>query len=216
MKKNRSYKAQKLIDRMGQKLVRQMVGSLSACVHCGMCTESCHYVLANPGDPTFAPAYKADRIRKIFKRHFDVGLTDGYITPWIVTSLSNFGLSTAMPASIPLPNMEPLSRYGFKYTLEIEPREFEKNKILRIVYPNRKTAKKRITPDIHFKLIMDAIIANATKRYGSDVQQAYCARNPAPVSHVTLDLAHKAPKTSNHSYWETLSAGNYKSMDSVQ
>ena len=56
---------------MGQKLNRQVVGSLVACVHCGMCTESCHYVLANPGDPTYAPAYKADRIRKLFKRHFD-------------------------------------------------------------------------------------------------------------------------------------------------
>ncbi len=69
--KEKSDKAQKVIDRMGQKLNRQMAGSLLACVHCGMCTESCHYVLANPDDPTYAPAYKADRIRKIFKRHFD-------------------------------------------------------------------------------------------------------------------------------------------------
>ncbi|MDH4028791.1 MAG: (Fe-S)-binding protein [Nitrospirota bacterium] len=71
MEEKRSYKAQKVIDRMGQKLIRQMVGSLAACVHCGMCTESCHYVLANPGDPTYAPAYKADQIRKLFKRHYD-------------------------------------------------------------------------------------------------------------------------------------------------
>lgn len=70
-KNERSYKAQKVIDRMGQKLNRQMVGSLAACVHCGMCTDSCHYVLANPGDPTFAPAYKADKIRKLFKHHYD-------------------------------------------------------------------------------------------------------------------------------------------------
>jgi len=68
---NQSPKAQKLVERMGQKLNRQMAGSLLACVHCGMCTDSCHYVLANPGDVTYAPAYKADRIRKIFKRHFD-------------------------------------------------------------------------------------------------------------------------------------------------
>ena len=53
---------------MGKKLNRQVVGSLVGCVHCGMCTESCHYVLANPGDPTYAPAYKGDRIRKLFKR----------------------------------------------------------------------------------------------------------------------------------------------------
>jgi len=72
---------------MGQKLNRQVVGSLVACVHCGMCTESCHYVLANPGDPTYAPAYKADRIRKLFKRHFD---WTGRIFPWWVKAGSIF------------------------------------------------------------------------------------------------------------------------------
>jgi Fe-S oxidoreductase len=80
-KKKRSHKAQKVIERMGKKLNRQMVGSLVGCVHCGMCTESCHYVLANPGDPTYAPAYKADKIRKFFKRHYD---WTGRVVPWWV------------------------------------------------------------------------------------------------------------------------------------
>jgi len=66
---------------MGKKLSRQLVGSLVGCVHCGMCTESCHYVLANPDDPTYAPAYKADQIRKIFKRNYD---WTGKIFPWWV------------------------------------------------------------------------------------------------------------------------------------
>jgi Fe-S oxidoreductase/CheY-like chemotaxis protein len=66
---------------MGQKLNRQVTGSLLACVHCGLCTESCHYVLANPGDPTYAPAYKGDQIRKLFKRHFD---WTGRAFPWWV------------------------------------------------------------------------------------------------------------------------------------
>jgi Fe-S oxidoreductase/CheY-like chemotaxis protein len=66
---------------MGKKLTRQMVGSLVGCVHCGMCTDSCHYVLANPDDPTYAPAHKADQIRKIFKRNFD---WTGKIVPWWV------------------------------------------------------------------------------------------------------------------------------------
>jgi Fe-S oxidoreductase len=82
---NRSNKAQKVLERMGQKLNRQMVGSLVACVHCGMCTEACHYVLANPGDPTFAPAYKADQIRKLFKRHYD---WTGRVIPWWVKAKS--------------------------------------------------------------------------------------------------------------------------------
>jgi len=41
-KQSRSDKAKKVLERMGQKLNRQMVGSLVACVHCGMCTDSCH------------------------------------------------------------------------------------------------------------------------------------------------------------------------------
>ena len=34
-KKTRSHKAQKVIERMGKKLNRQITGSLLACVHCG-------------------------------------------------------------------------------------------------------------------------------------------------------------------------------------
>lgn len=81
----RSYRAQKVIERMARKLNRQLVASLAACVHCGMCTESCHYVLTNPGDPTYAPAWKADRMRKIFKRHFD---WTGRVFPWWVGAKS--------------------------------------------------------------------------------------------------------------------------------
>ena len=80
-KQKRSHKAEKVIERLGQKLSRQIAGSMVACVHCGMCTESCHYVLANPGDPTYAPAYKADKIRKLFKRHYD---WTGRVFPWWV------------------------------------------------------------------------------------------------------------------------------------
>lgn len=77
----RSHAAQKFLERLPVKLNRQLVGSLVGCVHCGMCTESCHYVLANPDDPTYAPAYKADQLRKIFKRHLD---WTGRVFPWWV------------------------------------------------------------------------------------------------------------------------------------
>jgi succinate dehydrogenase/fumarate reductase-like Fe-S protein len=80
----RSRKADNVVKRMGKKLTRQMVGSLVGCVHCGMCTDSCHYVLANPDDPTYAPAHKADQIRKIFKRNFDwTGFSLGGFMPRI-------------------------------------------------------------------------------------------------------------------------------------
>jgi Fe-S oxidoreductase len=77
----RSHKAAKVVERLPQKLTRQIVGSLVACVHCGLCTDACHYALTNPDDPTYAPAYKADRIRKIFKRHVD---WTGRVLPWWV------------------------------------------------------------------------------------------------------------------------------------
>jgi len=85
--KIRSERAQKVIERMGTKLNRQIVTSLAGCVHCGMCIESCHYVLSNPGDPTYAPVYKADQIRKIFKRHYD---WTGRVLPWWVKGKSVF------------------------------------------------------------------------------------------------------------------------------
>ena len=85
MENERSYKAQRVIERLGEKLNRQIVGSLTACVHCGMCAESCHYVLANPGDATYTTAYNADQIRNLFKKHYD---WTGRIFPWWVKAVS--------------------------------------------------------------------------------------------------------------------------------
>jgi Fe-S oxidoreductase/ActR/RegA family two-component response regulator len=77
----RTHKVEKFLERLPQKLSRQVVTSLVGCVHCGMCTDSCHYVLTNPDDPSFAPAHKADQIRKLFKRHHD---WMGRVFPWWV------------------------------------------------------------------------------------------------------------------------------------
>ena len=85
MAKQRSWKAQKVVDRLQEKLNRQVMLSLAACVHCGMCTDQCHYVLANPDDPTYAPSYKADKIRKLFKAHVD---WTGQAIPWWVGAKS--------------------------------------------------------------------------------------------------------------------------------
>ncbi|MEW5945387.1 MAG: response regulator [bacterium] len=79
--RSKSYKARKLVERMNQKINRQVMLSLEACVHCGMCTDSCHYVLTNPGDVTYMPSYKADKLRKLFKYHND---WTGKRVPWLV------------------------------------------------------------------------------------------------------------------------------------
>ncbi len=79
----KSYKAQKVAELLGPKLTRQVVGSLVGCVHCGMCNEACHYVLSTPDDPKLTPSYKADQLRKIFKRHYD---WTGRVLPWWVNA----------------------------------------------------------------------------------------------------------------------------------
>lgn len=85
MATQRSYKCEKVIERMHKKVNRQVLASLEACVHCGMCTDQCHYVLANPGDVTYMPSYKADKLRKFFKAHID---WTGRVFPWWVGAKS--------------------------------------------------------------------------------------------------------------------------------
>ena len=78
---HRSHKARQVLEGMRQRLTRQMVLTLTSCTHCGLCSDSCHYVLTNPGDPTYTPAHKADQIRKFFNRHVD---WTGRVLPWWV------------------------------------------------------------------------------------------------------------------------------------
>jgi Fe-S oxidoreductase len=66
---------------LGERITRPLAVSLTACVHCGLCADSCHYFLARPDDPTMTPVYKADQIRRIFKRHLD---WTGRVVPWWV------------------------------------------------------------------------------------------------------------------------------------
>jgi Fe-S oxidoreductase/CheY-like chemotaxis protein len=78
---NKSWKVDKMVELLQPKLTRQVVASLVGCVHCGMCNEACHYVLTHPDDPRMTPSYKADQLRKIFKRHYD---WTGSVFPWWV------------------------------------------------------------------------------------------------------------------------------------
>jgi Fe-S oxidoreductase/CheY-like chemotaxis protein len=78
---SRSWKVDKMVELLQPKLTRQVVASLVGCVHCGMCHEACHYVLTHPDDPRMTPSYKADQLRKIFKRHYD---WTGSVFPWWV------------------------------------------------------------------------------------------------------------------------------------
>jgi hypothetical protein len=104
-------------------------------------------------------------------RNLDIGLDDGFVTPWIVPSLCECEGAEAQP--YPVPNPDFLSDYGFSVKFEIEPREWEKNAILSVVYPDRKERKKRLEPVIHFAPIMEYIKEQAEKKYGCDISPYY-------------------------------------------
>jgi len=76
-----NHKVKMMEEQLQKKLTRQLVASLVGCVHCGMCNESCHYVMTHPDDPKMTPSYKADQLRKIFKRNHD---WTGKVFPWWV------------------------------------------------------------------------------------------------------------------------------------
>ena len=85
------------------------------------------------------------------ERNMDVGMDDGFVTPTLVPGICKY----AEPQSYPVPTLAKFNRFRFKMKLEVEPKEFEKNDILRIIYPNG--GGKRIQPAIHLPVIMEYI-----------------------------------------------------------
>jgi Fe-S oxidoreductase len=62
---------QKAIARLGEllKKYRSLKVYLDACVHCGACTDKCHYFLGT-GDPKNMPVARQDLLRNVYRRHF--------------------------------------------------------------------------------------------------------------------------------------------------
>lgn len=106
------------------------------------------------------------------KRNFDIGLENGYITPTLVPEVST--CPDAHPLPLPVPRLDVLVQYGFSMKVEIEPHEWEKDKILRVVYGNR--PGNRIIPDQQFALIMDDIRRQATAMYGPEYSPTYAVK----------------------------------------
>jgi hypothetical protein len=94
----------------------------------------------------------------MIKRNMDIGTDDGYVTPVLVPGICN----GATPLSYPVPTLDKFHRYGFTMNFEVQPAEFEKNKILRIIYP--KGGGKRIRFPEDMVWVMDYTKAEAIKR----------------------------------------------------
>ena len=62
---------EKAIEKMGDLLhnYRSFKVYLDACVHCGACTDKCHYFLGT-GDPKNMPVARQDLVRQVYRRHF--------------------------------------------------------------------------------------------------------------------------------------------------
>ena len=98
------------------------------------------------------------------KRNFDIGADDGFITPWVVPEVA--GCGDEPPMIYPVPDLSVPGEYQFSVKFEIEPREWERKEILRIVFPSGWKRSSRIEPAKHFGPIMEYIRAQAIRRYG--------------------------------------------------
>ncbi len=95
----------------------------------------------------------------MIRRNMDIGLDDGFVTPVIVPGIC-YG---AKPESLAVPSIEILSRYGFSMKHEIYPYEWERNEILRAVYPGGKG--EVVEPEKHFARLMYYIKRQAVEEY---------------------------------------------------
>ncbi len=70
------------IGRMGEllKKYRSLRVFMDACVHCGACTDKCHYFLGT-ADPLNMPVARQELMRKVYRRYFTL---PGKIAPWLV------------------------------------------------------------------------------------------------------------------------------------
>jgi hypothetical protein len=115
------------------------------------------------------------------KRNFDLGLDDGMITPTLIPNVPQ--CPNAEPLSYPAPALDVLTRHGFAMTLEIEPREWESGKILRIIYGDK--PGRRVRPAEHLPIVMQYIRQAAQELYPEFNYTAYQDGSPpaAPPAH---------------------------------
>ena len=104
----------------------------------------------------------------IKKRNFDIGLDDGEVTPTMLACTDQCQ-ENVQPVSYPIPTLDVLEKHGFSLDLQIEPHEWERDKILDVVYPDPEQKKRRVDPTMHFARIMDHVKKDAIRRYGQNV-----------------------------------------------
>lgn len=99
--------------------------------------------------------YEGTLIAEMKVRNLDVGLDDGFVSPMLVPGVCR----GAAPEPLPVPKLSKLYTYGFKMTLEVGMKEFEKNRVLKAIYPNISPNEypKRIDPVKQLPAVMNYI-----------------------------------------------------------
>ncbi len=100
---------------------------------------------------------------RLKKRNLDIGIDDGYVTPWLVPGICR----NTMPVLYAVPNMSFLKKYGFSIEVKIEPKIMEGSRIFKVIYPFGNG--KYIVPSKHFPEIMKEITKQELKRNGPKV-----------------------------------------------
>lgn len=116
---------------------------------------------------------------RIIKRHLDIGLDDGIVTPWLIPDLAQ--CNRTVPQEYPVPTLSAVEQRGFAVRFEIEPKEWERTKILRIIQGDHERPG-RIEPARHFGAIIEHIRGQAVARYGPLVDDQLARPTPTPRS----------------------------------
>lgn len=104
----------------------------------------------------------------IAHRNLDIGTGDGLVSPSLVNSVSD--CPDAKPYLLPVPDLTAVEKNGFRIELEIEPREWEKSRILEAARLDSHDSKRRIRPQVHFPILLEHIRNQAVNRCGHKVK----------------------------------------------
>ena len=102
------------------------------------------------------------------RRNFDIGLENGYVTPWIVKGIEE--CKDCEARAYPVERLDSLGNEGFSVKVKVFPRFLEKDKILRVAYEG-KDKKNYVEPETHFPIIMKRIVKEAKEMYGEQVAE---------------------------------------------
>ena len=119
-------------------------------------------------------------------RSMDIGLYNGFVTPVLAPGICE----GTEPKPYPVPTLAALKKYGFTMKLEIDPKEFESGKILKLIYPDG--GGKKVRPAEHLPIVMNYIEKDARKQ-----GFAVIPHEPATVSAASVSPSRSAAAPPN-------------------